>query len=77
MNKIETIKNNLIDRILATRSEEFLLSLEAIFKSKNYDEVIALSSEQIEMLMMSEHDILNGDVVSEEDLNKNDFEWLK
>ncbi len=77
MNKIETIKNNLIDRILATRSEEFLLSLEAIFKSKNYDEIIALSSEQIEMLMMSEHDILNGDVVSEEDLNKNDFEWLK
>lgn len=77
MNKIEIIKNNLIDRILATRSEEFLLSLEAIFKSKNYDEVIALSSEQIEMLMMSEHDILNGDVVSEEDLNKNDFEWLK
>lgn len=38
---------------------------------------IQLSEEQILMLDMSENDILNGKLTSQEELDKKDLEWLK
>jgi len=40
------------------------------------EEEVKLSSEQIEMLMMSENDIECGKLISEEELRKTDLEWL-
>ena len=47
-----------------------------IFDSTRSEEKVQLSSEQIEMLMMSENDIKCGKLVSEDDLIKTDLEWL-
>ena len=77
MNNLEITKNNLIDRILANSNENFLKAIETIFISSNEKEMVNLSSAQIEMIRMSELDIKNGDVISQEDLDKSDFEWLK
>jgi len=48
-----------------------------IFESAQTEEIISLSSEQIEMLTMSEDDIANGRLISEEDLNASNPEWLR
>jgi hypothetical protein len=43
--------------------------------SPQKEEVVSLSSEQIEMLLMSEQDIKNGNLVSESELDKLDTQW--
>ena len=76
MKAIDNIKNSLIDRILATKNERLLEALNSIFDSTQSDEIITFSSEQIEMLSMSEKDIEAGNFISESDLKKRDSEWL-
>ena len=76
MEGLENIKNNLIDRILATKNEKLLKAISNIFESTQVDEILTLTSEQVEMLQMSEKDIENGDLISEADLNNADTEWL-
>lgn len=76
MNALENIKNSLIDRILATKNEQLLEAIKNIFDSTQSEDIISLSSEQIEMLSMSEKDINDGKLVSESELNKSDSKWL-
>jgi hypothetical protein len=76
MKAIDNIKNNLIDRILATKNEQLLTALNSIFDSTQTEEVISLSSEQIEMLSMSEKDIETEKYISESELKRRDLEWL-
>ena len=40
------------------------------------DKVLHLQPAQIEMLKMSDSDIANGRLISDEELNKQDEEWL-
>lgn len=77
MSGLDILKNNLIDRILATRNEKLLKAINNIFDSTQaIEEVVSLSSEQIEMLYMSEKDIETENLISESELNKIDSEWL-
>nr|WP_322623415.1 hypothetical protein [uncultured Flavobacterium sp.] len=76
MNTIDNIKNGLIDRILATNNEKLLEAIRTIFESSREEELIHLSSEQIEMLSMSQDDIVNNRLLSEEDIRNTDPEWL-
>lgn len=76
MTALENIKNSLIDRILATKNEKLLEAIDKIFTSTQTDETISLSSEQIEMLALSDKDIQSGNFISDSDLNKRDSEWL-
>ena len=76
MTGLENIKNNLIDRILATKNEKLLKAISNIFDSTQREEIMSLTSEQIEMLVMSEKDIENENFVSESELDKADSEWL-
>jgi hypothetical protein len=69
MTALDTIKNQLIDRIMLTRNEELLKAIAKIFESTQKNEELALSSEQIEMLQMSERDIELGNLTAEEDLD--------
>lgn len=76
MNTLENIKNSLIDRILATKNEQLLEAIKSIFDSTQSEEIISLSTEQIEMLSMSDKDIEEGKLVSESELSKRDSKWL-
>ena len=67
MTTLNSIKNNLIDRILITKNEKLLLAINSIFDSTKSEEFLSFSKEQISMLKMSEIDIVNGDIVSELD----------
>ncbi|MBD3583915.1 hypothetical protein [Flavobacterium selenitireducens] len=76
MNALDHIKNSLIDRILVTQNEKLLEAISNIFESTQTEDVVNLTSEQIEMLEMSEQDIAQGKYISEDDLYKSDNEWL-
>jgi hypothetical protein len=70
MTTVDKIKNRLIGRILVTNDEQLLNAIDTIFNStqSESEEILALSSHQIEMLMMSERDIEVGNIISEADL---------
>ncbi len=76
MEGLDSIKNKLIDRILATKNEKLLKAMSNIFESTQIDEIVSLTSEQVEMLLMSEKDIENGNLISESEMTKADDEWL-
>jgi hypothetical protein len=76
MTPLETIKNNLIDHIKATKNEKILHAIENLFKLDKSEETYNLSSQEIEMLAMSEADIINGNLVSEQELDEQDKKWL-
>ena len=77
MATVDKIRNGLIDRILSIKDKELLEALDQfITSSSSGSETVELTSEQITMLEMSEEDIKNGDLISQEALDKRNLEWL-
>jgi hypothetical protein len=78
MTSIEIIRTRLIDKILASSNQGLLEAIDSLFTTSQdaADEVYELTSEQIEMLMMSEEDIKYGRLITQEELDKTDKEWL-
>lgn len=76
MTTIQETKNRLINRILATKNEDLLIAVDTIFATAQPSEILSLTPEQIEMLLMSELDIASGNLISEEELDKLDAEWM-
>ena len=77
MATVENIRNELIDKILSIRNKDFLIALDNLISSSSADnENIELTPEQKEMLEMSEADIKNGQLISQEAMDKRNLEWL-
>lgn len=76
MPSIDALRNKVIDRILATNNKKLLQAIDGIFELSGQEEQIVLSSPQIDMLMMSEAEIGRGEILSQDDLDKLDEEWL-
>ena len=76
MESLDNLKNRLIDRIMVSENEKLLEALEGILNSTETEERLAINSYPIEMLLMSEKDIENGNLISEADLIKEDSEWM-
>ena len=78
MKPVDNIRSGLIEKLLAIQSKDFLLALDKLLASSSAKgEIVALTEEQKIMLQMSETDIKNGDLLSEEELDQQDKEWLK
>jgi hypothetical protein len=78
MTKVDKIRSELIDKILTIRNIDFLLALDSLISSsKTNTDVVELTTEQKEMLEMSESDIVNGRLISQEAMDKRNMEWLK
>ena len=77
MEKVDDIRNGLIDKISTIKNKELLLALDNLISSSpNNSEVVKLTSEQKEILEMSESDIKNGNLISQEAMDKRNLEWL-
>lgn len=78
MDTADNIRNNIIDKLLTISNKEYLNALyKLISKSSVENDAIQLSDDQLLMLNMSEDDIKNNRIVSQEELDKMDLEWLK
>ena len=76
MTAIDKIKTGLIDKILSIKNKEFLEALDILISSKSEVEMVTLTKEQKAMLIMSEKDIQNGNLISQDAMNKRNLEWL-
>ncbi|TQO36945.1 hypothetical protein GQ41_1534 [Arenibacter algicola] len=76
MKTLDNLRSRLIDQIMVTKNEKLLAAIESILNSTEIDNQLTLDSDHIEMLMMSEMDIENDNLISESDLRKEDSEWM-
>jgi hypothetical protein len=77
MTPSDRLKHSLIDKIRMIEDEDFLKALDNLVSAANPEETIQLSPAQEELLQMSESDIKAGRLISQEELDKLDQEWLK
>ncbi|HUH73577.1 MAG TPA: hypothetical protein VLZ75_04135 [Chitinophagales bacterium] len=78
MKAVDHLRNNIIDKLLTISNKDYLFALNQIIDNNYVDnDIVNLSEEQILMLNMSEEDIINHRYLSQENLDKNDLEWLK
>jgi len=77
MGTVDKIRNGLIDKILSIKNKDFLLALDKLISSSaSESEIVELSDEQKMMLEMSEEDIKNGKLISQDAMDKRNLEWL-
>lgn len=77
MATVDKIRSGLIEKILTIKNKDFLVALDNLISSSSVEsEVVELTVEQKEMLEMSETDIKNGRLISQEAMNKRNLEWL-
>lgn len=77
MATVDKIRNGLIEKILSIRNKDFLQTLDNfITTNKSESDIVELTNDQKIMLEMSENDIKNGDLISQEEMNKRNLEWL-
>ncbi|HRO45938.1 hypothetical protein [Agriterribacter sp.] len=77
MATVYDIRRGLIDKILAIQNKEFLQALDQLIVSSNSGaDIVETTPEQKLMLEMSEDDIKNGRLISQEAMNKRNLEWL-
>lgn len=77
MATVDNIRNGLIERILSIKNRAFLEALDKLISSSTSDtDIVELTDEQKIMLEMSEEDIKNGKLISQEAMDKRNLEWL-
>ncbi len=77
MTTVDKLRNGLIDKILAIKNKDFLEAIDKLISSKLSDSsIVELTKEQKIMLKMSEEDIENGNLISQEAMDKRNLEWL-
>ena len=77
MATISDIRSGLIDKILAIKNKELLQALDQLIATtSSVSNIIETKSEQKRILEMSEEDIKNGELISQEEMIKRNLEWL-
>ena len=74
----DNIRNNIIDKLLTISNKEYLSALYQLVQNSSIDnDIIKLSNEQILMLQLSENDIKNGRILTQDQIDKIDLKWLE
>jgi hypothetical protein len=77
MATVDKIRNELIEKILSIRNKDFLQALDKLISSSASElDIVKLTDAQKAMLEMSENDIKKGNLISQEEMNKRNLEWL-
>ena len=78
MNQVDVLRDSIIDKLLTISNKDYLAALyQLVDKSSVEGRVVELSEEQVVMLEMSEHDIKNGKLLTQNEIDKSDLKWLK
>ena len=77
MTTADDIRNNIIDKLLTISNRDYLSALYQLVEKSTIDTaVIKLSEAQILMLKLSDIDIKNNLLISQEKLDEEDLKWL-
>jgi hypothetical protein len=75
---VDNIRNSIIDKLLTISNKDYLSALNQLLEKSSIDtDLVKLSDEQILMLQLSDRDIEENKLISQEELDKKDLEWLK
>jgi hypothetical protein len=78
MASTEQIRNNLIDKLISIKNKELLSAVDRLLEvSVKEEDVYKVSEDQRKALQASEMDIASGRLISDEDLNNEEDEWLR
>jgi len=78
MNSTDILRNNIIDKLLTIRNKDYLSALYQLVNASTVDkDSVKLTDEQITMLQLSDNDIKNGKLISQNELDKSDRQWLR
>jgi hypothetical protein len=78
MNNIDLLRNSIINKLLTITNKDYLSALYKLVENSSVDDnVVKLSEEQILMLQLSDNDIKEGKLISQEQMDKDDLKWLK
>lgn len=78
MTAADNIRNSIIDKLLTISNQDYLSALQQLVEKSSVDtDVVKLSPEQVLMLELSDSDIANNRVISQDELDKADLKWLK
>lgn len=77
MATVDNIRNGLIDKILSIKNKDVLVALDKLITSSSLEsDIVELTKDQKIMLEMSEKDITDGKLISQEAMDKRNLEWL-
>ena len=78
MTKVDTLRNEIIEKVLCISNKDYLNAINQIVDNKEYnDNLVKLTKEQKLILDLSDEDISNNRVIKHEDLMKSKQAWLK
>jgi hypothetical protein len=78
MNSTDFLRSQVISKLLTVRDEKFLLALgELLDNNPVADEVIKLTDDQIQVLKLSDIDNEYNRIMSQEQLDEEDLQWLE
>ena len=78
MDSIENLRNSIIDKLLTISNQDYLVAIQQVLENSAVDtDLVKLTEDQIKMLMMSEEDIKNNRLISQENVDQSDLKWLK
>jgi len=77
MDTSDILRNNIIDKLLTITNKDYLSALYQLVNSSSVSpDTVKLTEEQILMLQLSDLDIKNGRLISQDQLDKADLQWL-
>lgn len=78
MAAVDHLRNNIIDKLLTITNKDYLSALYKLVEKSSVDnDKVKLTKEQMKMLKLSDADIKNGRLLSQEEVDKDDLKWLK
>lgn len=78
MAQVDNLRNGLIEKLLTISNIDYLRALnEIVSSSKLETNKLDLTEEQVLMLKLSDKDIEDGRLISQNQLDKEDLIWLK
>lgn len=78
MSTTDLLRNNIIDKLLTISNKDYLTALYQLVNSSSVSpDTVQLTEEQVLMLQLSDEDIKNGKLISQNQLDNDDLQWLK
>ena len=74
MNRVDTLRNSIIDKLLTISNKDYLTALYKLVENSSVDNnIVKLTEEQTLMLQLSDRDIKTNNLISQDQLDKNDL----
>jgi hypothetical protein len=75
--QVNELRYSLLDKLMSVRDIDVLQKINELIGNVDLNSpVFKVTDGQKQMLMKSEEDILNGNIISDDDLNAEEDQWL-